>query len=195
VVDISDDGYWIYSDKDGKAVPYSSFNRGFDDKQVLGNGVPKWHLGFNNNLRYKNFDLGITMRGSFGFQILNFQRMYYENTGDERYNRLKSAYDKVFGKAVLNKNVPLEFNSYYVEDGDFWKIDNITLGYNVGLPAAAKKYIQAARVFVSSLNSFIITGYKGIDPEVNWSGLDPGNDGRDKYPTVRTFTLGLNVTF
>lgn len=195
VIDMSDDGYWIYADKDGKPVPYNQFNRGFDDKQVLGNGVPKWHLGWNNNLRYKNFDMGITMRGSFGFQILNFQRMYYENTGDDRYNRMKSAYDKIYGKAVLNKNVPLEFNSHYVEDGDFWKIDNISLGYTVSLPAAAKKYVQAARVFVSSLNTFIITGYNGIDPEVNWSGLNPGNDDRDKYPTVRTFTLGLNVTF
>lgn len=191
--DISDNGYWIYEDRDGNAVGYDDFNRGFEDKQVIGNGIPDYHAGWNNTLTYKNFDLNVTMRGSFGHQIINFQRMYYENTGDDRYNRLKSAYDPVFGKAVLNKNVPLEFNSYYVEDGDFWKIDNITLGYN--FRNLNIKYIRSARVYFSSLNTFIITGYKGIDPEVDWTGLNPGIDNRDKYPTTRTFTLGLNVNF
>jgi TonB-linked SusC/RagA family outer membrane protein len=193
VVDVTDDGNWIYENKDGEHVEYDNFNRGFEDKKVIGNGIPKFHAGFNNTVRYKNIDLSVTMRGSFDYQIINYQRMYYENTGDERYNRLQSAYDKVFGKAVLNKNLPLEFNSYYVEDGDFWKIDNITLGYS--FKTAGSKYIRSARVYVSSLNTFTFTGYKGIDPEVNWTGLDPGIDSRDKYPTTRTFTVGANITF
>ncbi|SDL13252.1 TonB-linked outer membrane protein, SusC/RagA family [Catalinimonas alkaloidigena] len=193
VVDVTDDGYWIYETKSGERVPYNDFNRGFDDKQIIGNGIPKYHAGWNNTFRYKSFDLSVTMRGSFAYQIINFQRMYYENTGDDRYNRLKSAYDPIFGKAVLNKNVPLEFNSYYVEDGDFWKIDNITLGYN--FDHLKLKAIRSARVYVSTLNTFIITRYKGIDPEVSWTGLDPGIDNRDKYPTTRTFTLGVNLNF
>jgi hypothetical protein len=57
------------------------------------------------------------------------------------------------------------------------------------------KYVDKVRIYASSLNTFVITKYKGIDPEVSASGLDPGNDSRDKYPTVRTFTFGLNVTF
>lgn len=193
VVDISDDGYWIYEDANGDRVEYDDFNRGFEDKQVIGNGIPKYHGGWNNSFRYKNWDLGITMRGSFDFQIINFQRMYYENTGDDRYNRLRSAYDNIYGKAVLNKNVPLEFNSHYVEDGDFWKIDNITLGYD--FKDIGGDLIRSARVYVSTLNTFVITKYKGIDPEVDWSGLSPGIDNRDKYPTTRTFTLGINVSF
>ena len=193
VTDISEDGYWIYENKDGETVAYDDFSRSFDDKQIIGNGIPDFHAGWNNTVHYKNFDFGVTMRGSFKFQIINYQRMYYENTGDERYNRLKSAYEPVFGKTVLNDNVPLEFNSYYVEDGDFVKIDNITLGYNFN--DLKSKYIRSMRFYVSTLNTFIITKYKGIDPEVNWNGLSPGVDNRDKYPTTRTFTIGASIKF
>ena len=193
VVDVTSDGKWIYENKDGQQVPYDQFTHSEDDKQVLGNGIPKFYGGWNNNFRYKRFDLGVTMRGAFGFQILNVQRMYYENTGVTQYNRLRSAYDPIFGKAVLNTTMPLEFNSYYIENGSYWKIDNITLGYN--FQPNLGKYVKNLRVYLSTLNTFTITGYKGLDPEVNRLGLSPGLDERDKYPTVRTFTAGLNVTF
>lgn len=192
VIDVDDAGKWIYEGRDGKPVSYADFKGADEDKKVLGNGLPKYYAGWNNNLRYKKLDLSITMRGAFGFQILNFQRMYYENTGRTQYNQLKSTYDKVFGKAVLDKNVPLQFNSYYIEDGDFWKVDNITLGWNVG---NIKKIVSNARIYVSVLNSMVITGYKGIDPEVNRLGLFPGDDNRDKYPSARTFTFGVTANF
>lgn len=130
VVDVDESGKWIYLDKDGNRVNYDDFTHSFEDKQILGNGVPKWYLGFNNQFRYKNFDLAINMRGAFGFQIMNGMRMFYENRSRQDWNRLRSAYDKVFGKAVLNTLCSEEFNSYYVENGDYWKIDNITLGYS-----------------------------------------------------------------
>jgi hypothetical protein len=193
VVDVTNDGKWVYENSKGEQVPYDQFTHSEDDKRILGNGLPKYYGGWNNNFRYKNLDLSVTMRGAFGFQILNFQRMYYENTGVTQYNRLRSAYDKVFDKAVLSTTMPLEYNSYYIENGDFWKVDNITLGYN--LPANPVKFIRNIRVYASTLNTFTITGYKGLDPEVNRVGLAPGNDDRDKYPTVRTYTLGLNLTF
>lgn len=193
VIDISEDGKWIYEGADGKPVPYDQLAHAFEDKKVLGNGLPKYYAGWNNNFRYKNWDLGITMRGAFKYQILNFQRMYYENTNLQQYNRLKSAYDKIFGKAVLSKDMPLEFNSHYIEDGDFWKIDNITVGFNIN--NIKSKYLHSARVYASTMNTFTITGYKGIDPEVNRLGLAPGNDDRDKYPSTRTFTIGANLNF
>jgi TonB-linked SusC/RagA family outer membrane protein len=193
VVDISEQGRWIYQDKAGNQVESEKFARVDSNKMVLGNGLPKFYAGWNNTFRYKNFDLSITMRGAFDFQILNFERMYLENTKTTQYNRLRSAYDKVFGKAVLSKAEDLEYNSYYIEDGDYWKIDNITLGYNFKLKNI--KYIQSARVYVSTLNTFTFTGYKGLDPEVQTDGLEPGNDYRDKYPTARTYTIGLNVKF
>ncbi len=214
VIDIGNDpndkanyGQWIYEDKDGNPVKYSDFKHSFEDKKVIGNGVPKFYLGWNNNFRYKNIDLSITQRGAFGFQIANLNRMMFENPRMMQYNVMNTAFDKVYGKTRL-QSIP-EFNSYYVEDGDFWKIDNITIGYNFNKPGI--KFIQSARVYASVLNAFIITGYKGIDPEVSirndrstaqsgvvsvsTSGLNPGMDSPYNYPTARTFTVGLNVTF
>jgi TonB-linked SusC/RagA family outer membrane protein len=194
VVDVDDDGYWIYEDRNGDLVNYKDFTHAPDDKHVIGNGLPKWYAGWNNNLRYKGFDLSITMRGAFGFQIINAARMNYEGTKNSRVeNRLKSVNDKVFGKRLLSKEVEPEFNSYYVEDGDYWKIDNITLGYTFG--KMKSKYIKSLHIYASVLNAFTITGYKGIDPEVSTDGLTPGYDSRDRYPSVRTFTLGLGVKF
>ncbi len=192
VVDVDDEGKWIYEDKDGNLVGYDNFSRTFEDKKVLGNGVPKWYLGFNNQFSYKKWDLAINMRGAFGFQIINQTRMFYENRSRQDWNRLRSAYDKVFGKAVLNSLCSEEFNSYYVEDGDYWKIDNITLGYTFG---KIGKYIQSLRLYGSVNNALTITGYKGIDPEVSTSGLSPSNDTMQNYPHARDFTFGLNVTF
>jgi TonB-linked SusC/RagA family outer membrane protein len=214
VVDINDDpsdarnyGQWIYEGKDGKPVNYTALSHSFEDKKVLGNGLPKYYLAWNNNFRYKNWDLAITQRGAFKFQVANLQRMMFENPTQAQYNLLKNAYDPVYGKTQLKS--PVEFNSYYIENGDFWKIDNITLGYN--LKTTGLKYIKSARFYVATLNTFIITGYKGIDPEVSLrnpkstaqsgvvqvptSGLDPGMDSPFKYPTTRSFSVGLNVSF
>ena len=192
VIDVDEDGKWIYEGRDGKPVKYDDFAHSFEDKKVIGNGLPKYYAGWNNSFSYKNFDLSITMRGAFGYQIINSQRMYMENPAIQNYNILKSAYDPVFGKTQLKVNA-LEFNSYYVEDGNFWKIDNVTLGYNFN--NIKSKTIKGARIYASSLNTFIITKYKGLDPEVNRLGLNPGMDDRDKYPTTRSFTLGVNLNF
>lgn len=191
VVDVSEEGEWIYETPSGERVPYDEFERREEDKQILGNGLPTYFAGWNNNFRYKNWDLSISMRGAFDFQIMNTQRLFYENPTLTIFNQLESAHEPVFGKAKLT--VPQEANSYYLEDGDYWKIDNITLGYNLGTTGI--KYIKSARVYVSSLNTFTITGYSGIDPEVNRIGLAPGIDDRNKYPSTRTLTIGVNLKF
>lgn len=193
VVDVDDQGKWIYLDRDGNKVGYDKFTHAPEDKHIIGNGVPTWYAGWNNSFRYKNFDLNITMRGAFDFQIINAARMNYENTKNSRSeNRLKSVTDKVFGKTQLSKSVEPEFNSYYVENGDYWKIDNITLGYSFN---KVSKYIKSLRIYGSVLNALTITGYDGIDPELGITGLTPGYDSRDRYPTVRSFTLGVGVKF
>jgi TonB-dependent starch-binding outer membrane protein SusC len=190
VIDVDEQGRWILEDKDGNPIPAA--NRTPDDKKVLGNGLPKHYLSWNNTFRYRNLDLNVSMRGAFGYQILNFQRMFYENPQvGIRYNVLESAFDPVFGKQVLNFDQ--EFVSYYIEDGDFWKIDNVTLGYTFDVNNV--NFIRNARIYVAGLNLMTITGYKGMDPEVNRMGMDPGNDQRDQYPTTRTISFGLNITF
>lgn len=193
VVDVDEEGRWIYEDRNGNLVNYKDFTHAPEDKHIIGNGLPKYYAGWNNNLRYKNFDLSVTMRGAFGFQIINGARMNYENVKNSRFeNRLESVNHLVFGKHTLSPEVEPEFNSYYVEDGDYWKIDNITLGYNFG---SVGKYIKSLRLYGSVLNAFTFTGYQGIDPEVSTDGLTPGYDTRDRYPSVRSFTLGVNVKF
>ena len=193
VVDVDDEGRWIYEDRNGNLVNYTDFTHAADDKKVIGNGLPNYYAGWNNTFTYKGWDLGITMRGAFDFQLINSARMNYENAKNSRFeNRLTSVSDLVFGKHTLSKEVEPEFNSYYVEDGDYWKIDNISLGYNFG---ALGKYVKSLRLYGSVLNAFTFTGYKGIDPEVSTDGLTPGYDTRFRYPSTRSFTIGLNVKF
>lgn len=193
VVDVDDEGNWLYENRNNELVNYKEFKHAVDDKKVIGNGLPQWYAGWNNSITYKNWDFSVTMRGAFGFQIINGARMNYENTKNARVeNRLSSVNRLVFGKTQLSKNVEPEFNSYYVEDGDYWKIDNITLGYGFGKMG---RFIKDLRLYGSVLNAFTFTGYEGIDPEVSTDGLTPGYDQRNRYPATRSFTLGLKVKF
>ncbi|MCD7850274.1 MAG: hypothetical protein LUH63_11355 [Parabacteroides sp.] len=120
--------------------------------------------------------------------------MFYANNSIQ-YNRLKEAAEPVYGHAVLSTTQQQAFVSYYLENGNYLKFDNVTLGYNLRLPSI-EKYIENVRVYVSGQNLLCITGYKGLDPELSNSDfLAPGVDYRDKYPTLRSFTFGLNITF
>ena len=87
-----------------------------------------------------------------------------------------------------------DFCKLLLEDGDFLKMTNITLGYNI--PLKSSKFVKNIRAYVSADNLFCITGYDGLDPEMSngdiWS---LGIDWRDKYPSTRSFTFGLNVSF
>ncbi|HRE51200.1 MAG TPA: SusC/RagA family TonB-linked outer membrane protein [Flavitalea sp.] len=188
VLDITEDGKWIFEDAEGKPTE----ERLETNKKILGNGLPKYFASWNNTLRYGNLDLFINMRGAFGAKVLNYQRMATENPNVRLgFNQMRSAYDKIFGKAVLNSGTSPEYNSYYLESGDFVKIDNISIGYSI----KKLKHVSASRVYVSVLNGIIITKYKGMDPEVPLLGLSPGNDSGNKYPSTRVYSIGWNITF
>jgi len=181
-------------------------NAGPEDWQILGNGVPKYVMSWNNNFQYKNFDFALNMRGSFGFQILNYQKMYYGNPTIQ-YNVLNCAFDEIdvvdmeTGEKTGEKttiNDSQRYLSYYIEDGDYWKISNATLGYTFkGVDKLT--WVKNLRIFASAYNIATITGYSGLDPEVRNTygsrGYDPGTDHRDKYPTIRSYTFGVNITF
>ncbi|HEU4551710.1 MAG TPA: TonB-dependent receptor [Chitinophaga sp.] len=190
-VDIDEHGYWIIEGKDGKPKPIA--DQQADDKQIIGNGLPKHYLNFNSSLSYKNFDLNVTMRGAFGFQILNTPRMFYAAPVMlTRGNLLTSAYDNIYGKRPLADDQSLNYVSYYIEQGDYWKIDNVTIGYNIKLKHTP---VKALRVYASGSNLVTFTKYSGIDPEVGVTGLTPGLDDRTRYPATTTFTLGASFTF
>ena len=192
-VDIDDKGEWIVLDSTGKSIPIRQAKPG--DRRVIGNGIPKQYAAWNNNLRFGNLDFEVNMRGAFGFQILDYLRMYYENPKITQYNMLKSAFDPVYGKRQVNYDLP--YVSYYVENGDYVKLDNATLGYTIAprLFGRMGKQVTNARVYVSGRNLLTLTGYKGLDPEVPTNGLTPGQDQRDQYPTTRMFTVGATVSF
>ncbi|MEX0907068.1 MAG: SusC/RagA family TonB-linked outer membrane protein, partial [Gemmatimonadota bacterium] len=134
-------------------------------------------------------------RGAAGFQILNFERMFYENPNLTAYNMLRTAFDPIYGKRTLDYD--LAYVSYYVEDGDYVKLDNATIGYTIGETALGglSSVLTNARVYISGRNLLTLTDYKGIDPEVSTGGLTPGIDNRANYPTTRMFTLGASFGF
>lgn len=187
-VDISDDGRWIIENSEGERKNWVDTNP--DDRQVIGNGLPVHNLSWSNNFNYRNFDLSILLRGAFDFQILNETRLFYANPTQQDFNLLPEAFDPVFGKTILQNE--WAWVDYYLEDGDYVKIDDITLGYNFD---ATRFGISNMRVYASGQNLYTFTSYSGLDPEVSIAGLNPGHDFRDKYPTTRTFTLGVNLTF
>jgi len=188
-------GLWMIEDPEtGESTGFVSGMRSYDSKyrQYLGNGLPKINIGWSNTLRYKNLDLSLQFSSALGFYIFNCQRMFYENL-NIGLNRYKSAVDPVYGGTLSANQEPVAV-SYYLEKGDYLKLDNATLGYNFNTKKIP--YVERARVFVSGENLFCLTGYKGIDPEMsNSDQFSFGVDYRNKYPTIRTFTIGLNVTF
>jgi TonB-linked SusC/RagA family outer membrane protein len=157
------------------------------DRKVVGNAYPDAILSFNNNLIYKNWDLGILLRASIGNDVLNIHRAYYDNMaylGGK--NTLKMALNNPGYKGGP------DYSSRYIEDASFLKLDNLILGYTFRFQNA---YINFLRVYGSAQNLFTITKYKGVDPEVNMLGLSPGVDSYYYYPRTQTFTLGVNLVF
>lgn len=161
--------------------------------QYLGNGIPKVTIGWNNTFTYKKFDLSLQCNGQFGFKIINNQRVFYENNA-HAYNRLKSAAEAIGRIRPLSSQQSQVATSYHIEDGDYFKLSNLTLGYTFDFRES--KYVKNIRLYGSVYNVFTITKYKGLDPELGSDNFwTAGVDDRDKYPTVRSFTVGLNVTF
>lgn len=205
LVQVSDgNGGWVAKEFDTKYNEEAN-------RQRLGNGLPQVYAGWSNSFRYKGFDLNLQFTGQFGFSILNAQRAFYENNSIA-YNRLRSAsnwYGAVdaAGAAVIDpetgKQMMVQLSnsmsqgvwSDYIEKGDFIKLSSASLGYTFPISGSMKKYLQSARVYVTGQNLFCITGYSGLDPEVSNYFLAPGIDDRDKYPTIRSYTMGLSINF
>lgn len=218
-VGYDENGFVLVEAKDEKGnwtvKPFDTNLNTESNRQRLGNGMPQVYLGWNNTFTYKGFDLNLQFTGQFGYKILNTQRCFYENNSIA-YNRLKIAADEhpasvwneetktldpVYNEDGSRKMVKLSSSmsqgywSDHLENGDFLKLANATLGYTLPLKGAITKYLSKVRIFASGTNLFCITGYSGIDPEVSNTALTPGVDGRDKYPTTRSYTFGMQVNF
>lgn len=188
-----ENGDFLLYNKDGEKIPAAE--KTDNDKQYIGNYLPKVIMGWNNTFRYKNFDLGINMRSWIGFDVYNTYPMYLGIQGQNgagQWNLWKPAvndpkYNKIRGVKQLC--------DYFLEDGSFLKIDAITLGYTLAL-SKYTKWVERLRVYGTVGNVATITGYSGYNPEVNITGWEGGVDKVwNCDPIVRTYTLGIQVTF
>ncbi len=183
------EGEWLVYDHDGDIIRASQATD--EDRQVVGNGMPKFTLSTTHNFRYRNFDLALFFRGAFGFDIFNIHDFYY-GTRNFTGNRLKKAYGKNFGIAPTANPVACD---YFLERGDYFKLDMITLGYTLPMPKV--RFLDKIRVYGTVKNVFTITRFTGVDPSTyQVNGLTPGGQGsRTYYPSTRQFIVGLQLDF
>ena len=185
-----DEGNFLLYDKDDNVIPASQKTE--LDKRYIGNYTPKLIAAWNNTFTYKNWDLGINMRSWIDFDVMNTANMYFGIQGRGNNNVLKTAYTK-FNHIKGEKQIC----DYYLEDGTFLKIDAITLGYTLNMKKLTKNMINKVRLWATCGNVCTITGYSGMNPEVNITGWDQGTEKfwSDYYPTVRTWTFGMQFNF
>ncbi len=158
------------------------------DYHPLGSPHAKLMFGWNNNFRYKNFDLNFFVRGVLGNKIFNATRAelsYVATAGQINI----SSYAVDDSRLDARNN---HFSSRYVEDGSYLRFDNATLGYRFNIK---NQYISMLRVYGTVNNLFVITKYKGIDPEINQGGASLGVDYNSFYPKTRTILFGVSVGF
>ena len=185
---VDNSGDWLIYDKKGNVIPVAQGTD--DDKCITGNGLPRFTGSMTHNLRYRNFDLTVALRGAAGFDIFNVHDFYF-GLQSMTTNQLTSAYAKN-AHITSGKNV---LTDYFIEPGDYLKIDNVTLGYTLNLNF---KYVDRIRLFGTASNLYTFTRFTGVDPstyEVN--GLTPGTFGGSYsfYPSAFQFILGLQVSF
>jgi iron complex outermembrane receptor protein len=158
------------------------------DYFYVGDAQPRILAGWSNTFKYKSFDLTFFLRGVFGNKIFNATRADLSYTTAAAINNiLNSASDD---KIADTKNS--FYSTRYIESGNYVRLDNATLGYNIAKPV---KGVGSLRVYVTANNLFTITKYSGIDPEINQGGVAPGIDYNNFYPKTRTFLFGVNVSF
>jgi TonB-linked SusC/RagA family outer membrane protein len=188
-------GYPKYEDVNGDGK-YTS-----DDYQIMGNPNPKFTWGLNSSIKFKNFDFSIFFRGVQGNDVRNLQQSEMGD-GVQKINQIGNILTDSWTPTNTGASRPVidgrrDFisfrrSSFFIQDGSFVRLQNLALGYTLPLHS---KYIRSARVYASGQNLFLITKYKGFDPEVNNQGqnnLNRGDD-YDAYPRARMMTFGVNL--
>jgi len=185
---------WVDTNGDGEITD--------DDRTMIGDPHPDFTAGLNLWMAWKGFDLNITGYGAFGQQIARSYRSFFDRPTDSYTRDLLNCWS---GEGTSNR-LPLwttcsdrnwsNISDIYIENGDFFKISNVTLGYDFSRLIKGS-WISKARLYVSAQNLLTITGYSGMDPEIGYgfdedwvSGIDLGY-----YPSARTFLVGVNIQF
>ena len=188
---IDEKGQYILEDLDGDG----SIDTGDSgDRQVCGQSIPKFYLGWDLNFKYKNWDLTMQFNGAFGHKIYNATSMTYSNMSNfPTYNVLSDAPSLNGGKGIYD----IQISDYWLEKGDYLNFEYASLGYNFTRENLGVKWIQNLRLAFSCNNIFTLTSYKGLTPMINSASLSDniGLDDKQIYPLCRTFTLSMSVTF
>lgn len=171
-----------------------------DEWERLGNGLPQGEFGFANSFAWRQFTLNFFLRGVWGHDLYNSYRGFYENADGASVTWNSVLTDKTPTNPAVTSTPT--FNSSYVEDASFIRLDNLELGYNF---KTNSPHINSFRVYFAAQNLFTITDYTGIDPEARvtdsengdgfTSALSPGIERRNQYFLTRSFTLGLSLNF
>jgi hypothetical protein len=177
-----------------------------DDRVFIGNPNPKFSLGLNISVTYKQFDFSTFMYGTFGNDVFNYTKYWIDFYQGFEGNKSKRALTESWTPSRKGNKVPIQefnssfssdgaVNSYYIEDGSYFRNKSLIVGYSLPVSLIQKLGIDRVRVYVQATNLFTITKYSGLDPEVQGytsaTGIDWGN-----YPAnQKQYLFGVNVTF
>jgi TonB-linked SusC/RagA family outer membrane protein len=171
-----------------------------DDRYFAGSAYPDFSYGLSFNASYKNFDINIFAQGVQGNKLFNaVKRTTYSASGPS-YNKLVGILDawspenpggKVPIISTSDNNGNFNASDFYIENGSYLRLRNITLGYSLPTSVTKKLKTGSIRIYGTANNLFTITDYSGFDPEIGMdnNGLDVG-----RYPQARSFILGLSLT-
>jgi len=176
------------------------------DGVMYGNTIPKVYGGWDNTFRFKDFDLNVLLTYQLGFYVyygtnagLHDQRFWNNHrdvlTAWQKPGDVTTVPKPIYGDNISNgSGLPMSYNAF---KGDFVKVKNVTLAYNLPSKWISKIKMSSARVYISGQNLAIITDYPGPDPEVSSNGNGNSNQGIDRNTIAngRTFVIGLNIGF
>ena len=185
---IDENGLLLIYDNNGNAVPAAQADPSY--KRNIGNGAPKHFLSWSNSLKYKNWDLSMLFRSALDYKIFNMRKYGMGLKGAGTDNVLRTAYTKY---SDVNSSGGI-ISSYFLENGDYFKLDNVTLGYTY--TPKNRQLVESLRVYLTAKNVFTLTGYEGNDPSIVTStGITPGIDSNSAYPQATQVSLGVTLRF
>lgn len=193
---LDENGKWLIYDKDNNIIPArdGATNNLVDaNKHWVGNGIPKVILAWDNNFRYRNFDLGITLRAWLDYDVFSEVNLYHGLRSSSQENVMKIAYTD--NRQINDTRIT---SDYFLSDASFLKIDAISLGYTLDT-SKWNKYLTRARFYVTARDVATFTKYKGYNPEVSINGLYPGveyvRNSANMYPQTIRWTFGCQLSF
>lgn len=178
-------------DENGNRTGETTNNPSLKDRSITGCAQPKLNAGWNNTLTYKNWSLNAFVTGVFGNDVYNSARAHY--TAAQMFSDGKNVLKEFLSNPVGDASGSLP-SDRYIEKGSYVRLQTLSLSYT--FRNCFNDWIQDLTLYGTANNLFTITSYKGLDPEVNMGGIDPGIDYRwSRYPHTRTFMVGVKINF